>query len=180
MKKTMIPLAASLALLIAGPVAAQPPMGGGALGGPSSAEQRLERMTEQLGLTAEQQASIAALFEAQASQRDPMRADFRARIDAVLTDEQRAKRDAQIAARIDRRVARMAETLALSDEQQRQLKTLFTESRDQGKSRRDGAMREQLASILTDEQLAQLPQRGAGKGGYAQGSPGGKREGCRR
>lgn len=180
MNNTMIPVAASLALLLAGPLAAQPPMGGAAKGGVLGAEQRLERMTEQLELTAEQQQTIAALFEDQASQREQMRADFRARIDAVLTDEQRAKRDEQIAARIDRRVARMAERLDLSDDQQTQLKTLFTDSQGMGRSGRHGSMREQLASILTDEQLAQLPQPGAGKGADAQGNPGDKRAGCRR
>ena len=180
MKTTMIPVAASLALLLAGPLAAQPPMGGPGQGRAMGNEQRLERMTEQLELTAAQQETIAALFEEQASQRGQMRADFRARIDAVLTDEQRAKRDALMAARVDQRVARMAERLDLSEEQQSQLKTMLTESQGKGKSRRDGSMREQLASILTAEQLAQLPQRGAGKGGYGQGNPGGKREGCRR
>jgi Spy/CpxP family protein refolding chaperone len=69
----------------------------------------------------------------------------------------------QMSERLDRRVDRMAERLDLSDDQQAELKTLWTEVQENGRSRRDGTMREQLASILTQDQLAELARSGLGR-----------------
>ncbi|NEX17562.1 MAG: hypothetical protein C1943_13285 [Halochromatium sp.] len=160
MKKAMIPLATALAVVLVAPLAAQPPMAGPAKAGGSGAEWRLERMTERLDLSAEQQETIAALMAEQASNRDKLRADFRSQVDAVLTDAQRDKRDAYQAERIDRRLARMTARLDLSDAQQAELKTLLTETQGGGRSGHNGRMREQLASILSQEQLAKLRRPG--------------------
>ncbi|EIC21073.1 Spy/CpxP family protein refolding chaperone [Thiorhodovibrio frisius] len=170
MNKTMIPVAAMLSALLVGPVAASPHGGGPGKAGGQGAEQRLERMTEQLDLSAEQQQAMAAIFDAQASQRAKMRAQMREQIDAVLTEEQRAKRAELRAERIDQRVARMAERLDLSAEQSTQLKALFTENQNAGRSSRagSGSMREQLASILTVDQLAELG-KGRDKGRQGKG-----------
>lgn len=170
----MLPAAATLALLLAGPLAAQPPMDGPVRWGASGTDQHVARMTEQFDLSADQQQAIARLFEERASQKDKERMEFRQKIDAVLTAEQRAKRDALRAAHIEQRVARMTGMLDLSEEQQAQFKTLMTASRGQGQSRRDGGMRAQLARILTPEQLAVLAEQGMGMG------MGGKHGSCRR
>lgn len=165
MNKTLLPFATTLALMLAGPLAAQPPMGGSARGGQSGIDWHIERMAEQFDLSAEQQASLARLFEQRANEKDKQRAEFRQKIDAVLTDEQRAKRDALRSTRIDQRVAGMTRMLDLSEEQQTQLKALMTASRDQGQARRAGGMRAHLARILTPEQLAVLAEQGMGMGG---------------
>ncbi len=167
MNKILLPIAATLSLALAAPLAAQPPMGGmvgPAKGGAPSADERLARMTEQFDLTAEQQEAIGALLENQIRQREAMRTAFRARIDAVLTEEQRAKHDALMATRVERRVANLTEQLDLSYAQQSQLQTLFTESAGQGRMGRDGAMRDQLASILNPDQLAEFNQSAGGLG----------------
>ncbi|WP_462322257.1 hypothetical protein [Halochromatium sp.] len=118
MKKAMIPLTAALAMLLAAPLAAQSPESGAANGGGAGTHWRLERMSEQLDLSTEQQQAIAALVAEQARERDKRRAEFREQVDAVLTEEQRTKRDTYQAERIDWRVKRMTERLALSDDQQ--------------------------------------------------------------
>ncbi|MFP4075762.1 MAG: hypothetical protein ACLFTD_04630 [Halochromatium sp.] len=163
MKKTMFPLATALTLLLAAPLAAQPLMGSHAKGGDSSADGRLERMSEQLDLSAEQQETIAALMAEQASKRDRMRTAFRTQVEAVLTEQQLAKRDAYRTERIERRVDRMSRRLDLSDDQQAELKTLLTEAQATRGSMRDGNMRERLASILSQDQLAKLARSGMGQ-----------------
>lgn len=163
MKKTMIPLTTALAMLLVAPLAAQPPGSGAANAGGAGTDWRLERMSERLDLSTEQQQAIAALVAEQARARDKRRAEFRQQVDAVLTEDQRAKRDAYQAERIDRRVKRMTERFALSDDQQAELRTLLTEAQRSGHSMRDGSMRERLASILSQDQLAELARYGLRK-----------------
>lgn len=157
MKKTITISASILTLLIATATLAQPPWMDHGMAPERHLDRRIERMTEQLALTAEQQTDIRAILEAQHAQRSAQRDAVREQIDAVLTEEQRAQRDAQIDQRKARRAARMTKHLDLSPEQQTELQALMAEQRDNPSWSRE-EMREQLATVLTEEQLAQLEE----------------------
>ncbi|MGB0713759.1 MAG: Spy/CpxP family protein refolding chaperone [Gammaproteobacteria bacterium] len=51
----------------------------------------LDRMTENLGLSEAQRSQIEAVYAEQKEQRKAMREEMRGKIDAILTEEQRAK-----------------------------------------------------------------------------------------
>jgi Spy/CpxP family protein refolding chaperone len=111
-----IAVAVAIALAAAGTAAfARPP--GGMLLGPDRVEARLERMTEHLDLTEAQQVDIRAILEAHAQTVERDRAALRGEIDAVLSDEQRARRDEQMQQRMERRLGRLADRLELTDTQ---------------------------------------------------------------
>ena len=126
-------------------------------GGPK--QQRAERkalMQEQLGLSAEQIEQMDQIREAGGSREE---------IQAVLTEEQRAKMDefrSQRAARSNKmraeRKARMQEQLGLSPEQIEQMDQI----------REAGGSREEIQAVLTEEQRAKMDelrsQRRAGGG----------------
>ncbi len=57
-------------------------------------ETHLERMADQLDLTETQQTEIRQILDADRAQRDQQRQATRKQIDALLTDEQKAKHDA--------------------------------------------------------------------------------------
>jgi len=155
MKKTIALTATILSLLIAEAAPARPPVPEEHPAPEEFVERRVDRMTEVLDLTAEQQEQIQAILEQQRSQRAQQRAAVRAEIDAVLTPEQRTKRDAEIEKLIDRQVARIADRLDLTSEQQSAVKSVFTEKRD-NPNLSPAQMRERLASVLTEDQLAEL------------------------
>jgi Spy/CpxP family protein refolding chaperone len=160
MKTILTASASALALLLALPVAARPPWAG-----PEGVDLRIEQMADRLDLTETQQEELRAIFEARAEARRAARAAVEAQIDAVLTEEQRGLRDAQRERRIERQAARLAERLDLSAEQEAEIKTLMQAA---GASALGGpaAMREQVASVLTEGQLEALDEmRGRRRGG---------------
>jgi protein CpxP len=158
MMKTTL-LVASTAALLAGGFAIAAPHGA------KDPAQRAEAMAERLDLTSEQQQQIEAILEANEETRAQARQALRAEIDAVLTEEQREVRNARVAERAEHRLTRMSERLDLSNEQTEQLQALYEAQADAPKLTRS-EMREQLAEVLTEDQLAQLDQgrdRRAGK-----------------
>jgi Spy/CpxP family protein refolding chaperone len=69
---------------------------------------RIERMSEHLNLTNEQQEKIKALFEAHKKERQAMRAKMHSQISTVLNDEQKARFDSMKQYRQERRMKRIA------------------------------------------------------------------------
>lgn len=69
-------------------------------------ENRMERMTEHLNLTDQQQEQVRALIEGQMKERQARREQMKENIRAVLTDEQKATFDEMHAKREKRRMAR--------------------------------------------------------------------------
>jgi Spy/CpxP family protein refolding chaperone len=124
----------------------------------------LQRMTERLDLTSDQQAHIRSILQDRQTRRNLDRQQTRAEIDAVLSPEQRTARDSLIAARVDQRLSRMAGRLDLSTTQQDELRALMLEQRDDP-DLAPGTMRERLMAVLDDEQQARLGEaRGRGRG----------------
>ena len=158
MKKTITLSATILTLVLATAASAKPPWMGYGTSQEGRLDHKIERMTEQLGLTPEQQAEVRAIFEARRAQRDAERKAVREQVDAVLTEEQRAARDAQIEQRIERRVARMADRLDLTPEQETSLRALMNEQRNSPDLTRS-EMRERMSAVLTDDQLAELEKK---------------------
>ena len=172
MQTTIALSAAVFALFISASVPAQPPW---SVDGPVAdhhAERRIERMTERLDLTPEQQEQIRSILETQQAKRQEALAAVRAEIDAVLTEAQRAKRDEQIGRRIERRSARIADRLDLTAEQEAELRTAMTESWGSD-IRGSDEMHDRLSAILTEEQLAELEEMRVGRGHRSRG-------GCRK
>jgi len=165
MKKTIAVSATILTLLVSTAISAQPPWAGR---GMAPDEQRVERMTEELALSPEQQAEILALVEARQAQRNAERTAVREQIDAILTEEQRAERDARNDRRIERRAARIADRLDLTPEQEATLRTLMAEKRD-NPDWTPGEMRQQLSDVLTDVQLAELKEMRSHRSRHSRG-----------
>ncbi|MGD8275454.1 MAG: hypothetical protein PVJ30_05795 [Thiohalocapsa sp.] len=156
MFQTKTPAAAVLTVMLAtaaGTVLAAP------LGGhPRATErvnERLERMTEQLDLSAAQQEEIRALLDAHHQAADGARAELRERVDAVLTAEQRQQRDAQRQARIERRLERLADRLALSNSQREEVVEIFAQKRADP-DMTPAQLHDALAAVLTDDQRSRL------------------------
>ena len=157
-------LAGSATLAMAGPH-------GDWLFGPDRIDAHVQRLADRLELSEGQQAQIRTILEEAQVQRDLERQQTRAAIDAVLTDEQRATQDSRTEARIDRHVARLTDRIDLSTEQQAQVRALLAERRnDPGIT--PAEMRERMATILDDEQQAQLAdlRESHGKGGRRDGA----------
>lgn len=148
-------------LLLTATVAAEP-RGPGPYGDKGMAA-HLDRMAEQLDLTEAQRGEIEAILAEQRSAAASRREETRERIDAVLTDEQRATRDTRRAERMERRLGRMTKRLDLTEAQQQEIRAIF-EARQSGTAFVPGALREELAAVLTDEQRARLTER-RGRGG---------------
>ena len=123
----------------------------------------VDRMAERLDLTEDQKREISAIFEQQRAERALARQETRAQIDALLTDEQRAVRDQALAERLDRRIERMSRRLDLTEEQQTAVRDILQQARTEPMLDR-GALREQIAGVLTEEQQALL-QQGPGRDG---------------
>lgn len=157
MNKTIAASATILALCLPIPAAAQQPWAGPGFSPEDRLSRRVEFMDQRLDLTEGQQAEIRAILAAQAERRRAERAAVREQIDAVLTDEQRALRDEQIERRISWRIDRLADRLDLSAAQEAELHELMTEGGGPA-AWADGQLREHLAAVLTEEQLAQLDQ----------------------
>lgn len=163
MKKAIALSATILTLLVATSVPAQPLWAGHGLAAGHDLDRRVERMTERLGLTREQQEQLRSIFEAQQTKRQEGIATVRAQIDAVLTDEQRVARDLKIDRRIERRVARIADRLDLTAVQEAELRTLMTENRD-STDQSGSDVRERLSAVLTEKQLTELEEMRPARG----------------
>jgi periplasmic protein CpxP/Spy len=141
-------------------------------GGHQSAEQRLNRMDQKLGLTADQKAKIGPMLEEQQKQAQAIRNDSsltpeqkkakftelrqstRSQIEALLTPEQRSKLAAgheggegrgRMAANPEQRIDRLSQRLNLTDEQKSKLLPILQNQQSQMQSLRQD-------SSLTPEQ----------------------------
>lgn len=135
-------------------------------------DNRIERMTESLELTSEQQGEIRAILEEQRAQAEQQRAQTRERIGAVLTPEQLARIDERRAAGIERRLDRLADRLDLTDEQLVQVRGLMLQTQGTDPRRDRAEIREQIKAVLTEE------QRSAFQSGGPEGKRGGTRDRC--
>lgn len=158
-----IGLILSAALIGATAAEARPGMGGH--GGPDmDVGSKVEYMTKQLDLTPEQQEQVRAILEKTRQEQMRLRQENRAQIDALLTDEQKAKRTERQLKSVNRQIESLTDRLDLTSEQAEQLKALFTEQR-QSHALTRAQMRERMSSILTADQLAEFEQgHGPGSG----------------
>jgi periplasmic protein CpxP/Spy len=128
-----------------------------AIGGPAAAplDQHLERMSRDLKLTPEQESQVRKLLDEQRDAMRKLRQDTKTKIDALLTDEQRAELARLADRRIERRVDRLADRLDLTDDQAAKIAAIFKEGRDDPSlSRVD--LRERIGAVLTDDQRKKL------------------------
>jgi protein CpxP len=172
-RRASIPIALCFAML-AGPAAVLAGPMGYHRDGTQRIDDRLERMTEELKLTPEQQAQVRTLIEEQQAAIDRLRQDTRSRIDAMLTDTQRAERDRTMDRRIERRVDRMADRLDLTTDQTAQIRAIFEERRDDPDLTRT-EVRERIVAVLTDAQrkaFENVADRRGGRRGGPDGGPG--------
>jgi Spy/CpxP family protein refolding chaperone len=134
------------------------------------ADQRIERMTRTLDLTAEQQSEIRTILEEQREMALQQRETVQARIDAVLTPEQQARIKERRDSRMERHLDRLADRLDLSEEQVAQVQTLMrTENDGSGITR--GEIREGIKAVLTEDQLERFESRGPGSKRGGAGEP---------
>ncbi|WP_373510788.1 Spy/CpxP family protein refolding chaperone [Thiocapsa sp.] len=164
---------AALALAVSGLFAAHATLAGPCAQGRAPeafASQRIERMTERLDLTAEQQGVIRAILDEQQAESERQRAETRARVNAVLTPEQLARIDEQRDARVERHLDRLAGRLVLSTEQVAQVRTIMQAKGDDPEMARD-EVREQIKAVLTEEQRSTFESMGAGAKRGGPGKP---------
>ncbi|NVZ08459.1 periplasmic heavy metal sensor [Allochromatium humboldtianum] len=167
--RTSAALGLILGAALIGATTAQAGPGMGGHGGPDmDVGAKVEYMTKQLDLTAEQQEQVRAILEKTRQEQMRLRQENRAQIDALLTEEQKAKRTERQLKAVNRQVERLTDQLDLTDEQAGQLKALFTEQR-QSRALTRAQMHERMAAILTAEQLAELDEGRGRRGGYGQG-----------
>jgi periplasmic protein CpxP/Spy len=134
-------------------------------------EANFDRMVEALKLTPEQQTQVRTILQEQRAEVDRLRAQTRQRIDAVLTDAQRAQRDARMQQGLDRRLERMTQRLKLSADQSTQIRAIFMERQSNPDLTRED-IKERIAAVLTPEQRKQFDSkgpRGDRPGGKGQG-----------
>jgi protein CpxP len=162
--------------LVLSATAAAGPQGAGPFDG-QGMEARLDRMTEQLSLTDAQRNEIKSILDEQRAAAASRRQQTRDRIDAVLTDEQRAARDARRAQRLDRRLERMTARLELTEAQQKEIRAIW-ENGQAGAGQTPADLRERVAAVLTDEQRERIASRN-GRGGRPGGNGPVPRRGCR-
>jgi periplasmic protein CpxP/Spy len=142
---------ATLALAITGLLAAT-----SASAGPGGADRdpsrHLERMTEQLDLTTEQQDGIRTILDEQRLQIEQQRREMQTQIGAVLTPEQLARIEERRDTRMQRHVDRLAHRLELSTDQVAQVRSIIQAKADDPSLARD-ELREQIKAVLTEDQL---------------------------
>ncbi|MFB1490492.1 MULTISPECIES: Spy/CpxP family protein refolding chaperone [unclassified Thiocapsa] len=134
------------------------------------ADQRIERMTKSLDLTAEQQSEILTILEGQRAHALQQRKEVQARIGAVLTPEQQARIQEQRDARMERHLDRLADRLDLSEEQVDQVRTVMQTKNDNSGMAR-GEIREQIKAVMTEDQLKRFESRGPGSKRGGPGEP---------
>lgn len=148
----------------------------GAPGG--RAEENFDRMVEALKLTPEQQTQVRTILQEQRAEIDRLRAQTRQRIDAVLTDAQRAQRTSRMQQGLDRRMERMTQRLKLSADQSTRIRAIFMERQSNPDLARED-IKERIAAVLTPEQRKQFASKGPrgerpggkGRGPEADGPP---------
>ncbi len=116
---------------------------------------QLERLTERLDLTTEQQAQIKIILEEERTAAEQLRAQVRQRIQGILTDAQRAAEDARQQKRLDRHVDRLTKRLGLSLEQVTQVRAILAERLTNPTLGRTELQR-RIAAVLTPEQQKQF------------------------
>ena len=159
--QAVLGLILSAALIGASPAQAHP--GPGWHGGPGlDVDAKVEDMTRQFDLTEAQQQQLRAVLAKTRQEQQRLRQENRAQIDAILTEEQKAKRDERQRRAVNRQVERLTDRLDLSDEQAGKLRALFEEQRRNPELTR-AQMHERMAGILDAEQLTELDQ-GFGRG----------------
>jgi Spy/CpxP family protein refolding chaperone len=131
-------------------------------------DNRIERMTESLELTSEQQGEIRAILEEQQAQAEQQRAQTRERIGAVLTPEQLARIDERRQAGIERGLDRLADRLDLTDEQLGQVRGLMLQTQGTDPRMDRAEIREQIKAVLSEEQRARFEtmERSSKRGGH--------------
>ncbi len=142
------------------------------------AEANFDRMVETLKLTPEQQAQVRAILQEQRAETARLDAQTRQRIDAVLTDAQRAQRRSRMQQGLDRRLERMTQRLQLSADQTSRIRAIFMERESNPNLTRED-VKERVAAVLTAEQRKQFDSKeprgerpgGKGRGSEADGLP---------
>ncbi|EGV19298.1 Spy/CpxP family protein refolding chaperone [Thiocapsa marina] len=142
------------------------------------ASQRIERMIRTLDLTSEQQNEIRTILEEQRARELQQRQDVQARIDAVLTPEQRARIEERRDSRMERHLDGLAERLDLSEDQVARVRSMM-ESDDADSEMTRDEIREQIKTVLTEDQLQRFESRGPGskRGGAGEPCESGKMRG---
>jgi hypothetical protein len=130
----------------------------------------MERMTRTLDLTPEQQTEIRTILEEQRARELQERQDLQARIDAVLTSEQRERIEEQRETRMEKRLDGLAERLDLSEDQVVQVRSIMSTDHDDSGMTRD-EIREQIKTVLTEDQLKRFEARGPGSKRGGSGEP---------
>ncbi|WP_295388811.1 Spy/CpxP family protein refolding chaperone [uncultured Thiodictyon sp.] len=118
-------------------------------------DKHLAQLTERLNLTPEQQAQIKTIIEEEHAAAQRLRADSRKRIDAVLTDAQRAEQAARMDKRMARHLERLTKRLNLTPEQTAQVRAILVERQTNPDLDR-AAVKQRIAAVLTPEQREQL------------------------
>jgi protein CpxP len=137
-------------------------------------DSHVERLAERLDLSGDQEQQVRTILEEQHAAADRQREETRRRIDAVLTEAQRAERQRLMGERMERRVERLAERLDLSPEQETQVRAIVLERRADP-TLTPSEIRTRIAAVLTDEQrqaFERLADR-RGRGGHRDRGPGG-------
>lgn len=134
------------------------------------ADQRIDRMTRTLDLTTEQQSEIRTILEEQRTQALQQREEVQARIGTLLTPEQQARIEEQRNARMERHLDRLADRLDLSEEQILQVRTVMQTKNDGSGMARD-EIREQIKTVMTEDQLKRFEARGPGSKRGGPGEP---------
>ncbi|HYN79120.1 MAG TPA: hypothetical protein VES73_15160, partial [Lamprocystis sp. (in: g-proteobacteria)] len=132
---------------------------------------RVARMTAQWHLTPDQQAQVRAILEEHRAAVARERAALSKRLGAVLTDAQRAERDARLRQRLDRQLDRLTRRLQLSADQGARIRAVLVERQSNPDLSR-AEVKQRIATVLTPEQRKQLDaleQRGNGPGGKGRG-----------
>ncbi len=162
-RRASLPIALCCAML-AGPTAALAGPFGHHGDASQRVDERVERMTEELKLTPEQQTQIRTLIEEQQTAMDRLRQETRQRIDGVLTESQQAERDRMMDRRMERRLDRMADRLDLTADQTAQIRTILKERRDDPDLTRT-EVRERIVAVLTEEQRKRFEEMADRRGG---------------
>ncbi|MBT6277242.1 MAG: periplasmic heavy metal sensor [Chromatiales bacterium] len=111
MKRTLIAIIVTT-LCAAGFAVQAGPRGGDEANAEKRIERRIDKMSERLGLDANQRAAVESLMREQMEKRRAFREESKARMDEILTEEQRAQLDQIRTERRGKRKARMAERRA--------------------------------------------------------------------
>lgn len=144
---------ATLTLAIATLIAATPVIAGPEKGwlGPEALDRKIERMTETLELTPEQQGELRDILEEQRTLAEQQRQETQARVRALMTPEQLDRIDEQREARMERHLDRLTRRLALTSEQVEQVRGIM-QAKVADPTLGRAELRERISTVLTEEQ----------------------------